>query len=189
MTRVILLALREFVIRFGGVIEGVLIGLFAGLAAIVLWSSLTRPAAATEITALSSRGAPQLSTDSILGRDLIDAAWNADQAVAIGALPADDPLPLCLHSVLQETGLETGSAGDLPAERSFAPRLSGVVSGGVVLYLKIQQAKAIASGATRLQLSNECLALVGRTMVDGLRDRRALTRGVILPLGLRALGL
>ena len=148
-----------------------------------------QPARAFGFGELTTRPAPQLSTDSILGRDLIDAAWNADQAVAIGALPADDPLPLCLHSVLQETGLETGPAADPPAERSFAPRLSGVVSGGVVLYLKIQQAKAVASGATRLQLSNECLALVGRTMVDGLRDRRALTRGVILPLGLRALGL
>jgi hypothetical protein len=124
-----------------------------------------------------------VSASSLLGKDLISAAEISDQAVLVGALPKDDPLPVCLHDALQKLGLETPPGG-AAAPQSFEAKPSGAVSAGVIIYLQIQRLKTLSAG-NGLQIDPACYSIIGRVMVDGLRDANR----AALPLGLRILGL
>jgi hypothetical protein len=122
--------------------------------------------------------------NSLVGKDLIDAASIADQAVAIGALPRDDPLPVCLHDALQKLGIEAVPGQPLATPPSFEAKAEGVISAGVILYLQLQRLKMLSTGGG-LQIDPACYAIIGRIAVDGMRD----VNRAALPLGLRVFGL
>lgn len=94
--------------------------------------------------------------DSTVATGLQNAAFNLDQAVAIGALPADDPAPVCVHGFLQQAGLE--ALPGAPPSRSYTPKVSDLISAGSVLYIRAQQARA----AGPYQPPAGCDAILGR---------------------------
>jgi hypothetical protein len=104
-------------------------------------------------------------TNQTVVTDLQSAAYNLDNAVAVGALPTDDPAPKCLHDVLVKAGIEI-PAGAVPA-KSFAPKNDGVASAGAIAYILAQQAKQIAKQG--IQVDPSCEALVGRVVIDGAK--------------------
>lgn len=93
---------------------------------------------------------------------LQDAEWNLDQAIVVGALPSDDPADACMHSALTQAGIEPGSTA-APAP-SFVPKVSDLISGGSVLYILAQQAKAVQGGGINVPVP--CEALVGKFVLD-----------------------
>lgn len=95
----------------------------------------------------------RLSPGTIIENDLTATALNLDQAVAVGALPANDPAPVCLHDLLSRTG-----AG----QETFKPQISGLISAQSVLYIKAQQIK------NRGELSASCKAIIGDIVVGRL---------------------
>lgn len=115
--------------------------------------------------------------DSTIGIGLQNAAWNLDQAIAIGVLPSDDPADLCVHAALQRAGIETTPGA--VAAKSFVPKVSDAISAGSVLYIQAKQAQGAAPGIT---ISTGCKALLGDVVLQGL----AATAGaasVVLPGG------
>lgn len=102
-------------------------------------------------------------TNSTVVTDLQDASYNLDNALAVGALAADDPAPKCLHDVLVKAGIEV-PAGSTPA-KTFVPKYGGVASTGAVAYILAQQAKAASKVGITVDVS--CEALVGRVVLDG----------------------
>ncbi len=95
--------------------------------------------------------------------DLQSATYNLDQAVAIGALPADDPAPKCLHGFLVKAGIELPAGQAAP--KSFAPKNDGLVSLGAIAYIQVQQARVMSGqGVT---VSMDCKALLGQFVLDG----------------------
>ena len=108
----------------------------------------------------TSSGVP-ISSGSILANDLQSATSNLDQAIAIGALPAGDPSATCFHSILQQAGLE--ALPGAPVQQSFAPKNDGLASLGSIIYIQIQQQKALKP----LIITSECKALVGTFVIDG----------------------
>ena len=102
-----------------------------------------------------------VSADSRVGKDLVAAAYNLDQAVAIGALKPDDPAPKCVHGVLIQAGIEVPPG--TPAPGSFTPQKEGLVSIGSIAYIKAQQLKGV-----KLVVPVDCKALIGQMVIDGL---------------------
>lgn len=109
-------------------------------------------------------------TNSTIVTDLQSAAYNLDNAVAVGALAADDPAPKCLHDVLVKSGIEA-LPGVEPA-KSFAPKHDGVASAGAIAYIITQQAKQISKNGVPVDPS--CEALVGRIVIDGAHGLKKL---------------
>jgi len=107
---------------------------------------------------------PAVDPNSALAKDLVSAAYNLDNAVLVGALPADDPAPACVHGVLINAGIELPPGTTAPA--SFEPKRDGLVSAGAIAYIKIQQLKAQSGKVLKVPVS--CKALIGQIMVDGL---------------------
>lgn len=95
----------------------------------------------------------KLSPGTIIENDLTATALNLDQAVAVGALPADDPAPICLHDLLARTG---------QGQDTFKPKISGLISAGSVGYIKAQQLK------NRGDISAACKAVIGDILVGRL---------------------
>lgn len=123
-------------------------------------------------------------TDPIAIQDLKSAASNVDQAVAIGALPKDDPAPACLHDALQKAGIELAPGQTVP--QSFKPANDGAFSLGTILYIQAQQAKAIRGQG--INVSQPCLALLGQIHLDALMATAKLgARLLPLPISLPAL--
>lgn len=112
---------------------------------------------------------------------LLDAEWNLDQAISIGALPAGDPADGCLHSALTLIGIEPGSNGQpTPAPAQFTPRISDLISGGSVLYILAQQAKQAQAGGINVPVA--CEALVGQFVIQaGALGLQAIPAASILP--------
>lgn len=108
-------------------------------------------------------GLPSIVAGKTVADDLAAAGQNLDQAVAIGILPATDPAVLCLGSVNKQVN---GTAD----AQSFAPENAGAISAGSIAYIIAQQARA----AGGIKLPVECEALVGRLVIDGMRDARKL---------------
>lgn len=104
-------------------------------------------------------------TNSTIATDLQSAAYNLDQAVAVGALTADDPAPKCVHDVLVKAGIELPAGQAAP--KSFTPKHDGVASAGAIAYILAQQAKALQG--TVGQVSPNCEALVGRIVIDSAK--------------------
>ena len=103
-----------------------------------------------------------VSADSRLGKDLLAAAYNLDNAVAIGALSPKDPAPGCVHGVLIQAGIEVPPGAPVPG--SFTPQREGLVSIGSIAYIKAQQLKSL-KGVT---VPVDCKALIGGLVIDGL---------------------
>lgn len=104
-------------------------------------------------------------TNPTIVTDLQSAAYNLDQAVAVGALTADDPAPKCVHDVLVKAGIELPAGQAAP--KSFTPKHDGVASAGAIAYILAQQAKALQG--TVGQVSPNCEALVGRIVIDSAK--------------------
>lgn len=124
---------------------------------------------------LSQVGAGQLG--GVIQQGLLDAEFNLDQAIIVGALPKDDPADACLHGALTQIGIEPkpdGTAGT-PAP-SFTPRESDLISRGSVLYIRAQQAKALAGGGG-LTVPVGCEAIIGRIMLDAAKAGGSLLPG------------
>ena len=119
---------------------------------------------ATTITGGAPGQGPAVDPSSFLAKDLIAAAYNLDQAVLVGALPADDPAPVCVHGVLINAGIELPPGTTAPA--SFEPKREGLVSSGAIAYIKLQQLKAQSGKVLKVPVS--CKALIGQIVVDGL---------------------
>jgi hypothetical protein len=95
--------------------------------------------------------------------DLQTAAKNLDAAVSAGELAKDDPAPPCLHAVLQRAGVEPAPGTATP--KPFVAQIDGLISAGSVLYVRIQQGKAILEGSSTLPAA--CKTLVGQIVIDG----------------------
>lgn len=108
---------------------------------------------------------PSIAPGKTVADDLAAAAKNLDQAVALGILPANDPAVACLGTVNKQvhSGQEV---------KSFVPDNAGAISAGSIAYILAQQARS--AGGIRLPV--ECEALVGRLVMDGMRDARQVMR-------------
>ena len=114
-------------------------------------------------TMISNSTGPSVSPTSVLGTDLVAAASNLDQAIKIGVLPANDPADLCVHNALQQVGLEVVPGTPTPA--SFEAQNKGFVSGGSIVYIRVQMLKNLKV----VGISDQCYALIGRLHVEGLK--------------------
>ena len=111
--------------------------------------------------------------------DLQSAAFNLDNAIAVGALPANDPAAACIHGVLQEAGVEVPPGSTAP--KSFTPKNDGLVSLGAIAYIQIQQAKNSAG----VVIPQDCKTIVGQFVIDGVGMVNKLAPSLLL----RSLGL
>lgn len=146
------------------------------------------PTAATKDTPVVAAPAPLpvAITNPTIIDDLKGATDNLDQAVAIGALPANDPAPKCFHDVLKQAGIEVPPGTAPPA--SFTPHKDGLASLGSILYIQIQQAKAMQNAATALQVTVDCKALLGQFVLDGAAGLNKVGKTALGLSGLGAFG-
>lgn len=131
-------------------------------------------ACATPITNNKGAGGLPISPDSGVGKDLLAAAFNLDNAIAIGVLPADDPAASCIHGVLKQAGIETPPGA--PAVASFIPEDKGAVSVGSIAYIRAQQLQ----GLKGLQVPLGCEAVIGKFVVDGLATANKVAIGSLI---------
>lgn len=131
-------------------------------------------ACATPITANKGTAGVAIPRDSTVGQDLLAAAYNLDNAMSIGALPADDPSAACIHGVLKQAGIELAPGEQEPA--SFVPKSEGVVSVGATAYIRAQQLRNLKG----IEVPVDCKALIGTFVVDGLHDARKLALPMLL---------
>lgn len=130
-------------------------------------------------TAVDAGGTPTII--GTVQQGLLDAEWNLDQAIVVGALPANDPADACLHQGLTQIGIEPNPNGQAatPAP-SFVPKISDLISAGSVLYIRAQQLKALQGGGG-LQVPVACEAVIGRFVLDaGKAGAGALPGGSII---------
>lgn len=100
-------------------------------------------------------GPSPLLADPFVKNDIASAAYNLNEAVKAGMLPANDPAVGCLAAV--------AAKADAP---TFEPKYDGLVSAGSVAYIAAQVAKK------GIQIAPECEALVGRVTIDGVKAAR-----------------
>lgn len=96
---------------------------------------------------------PTTTAGKLIVRDLKAASENLNQAVAVGALPADDPAPGCLKAAVNRFG---------DRQETFEPELAGVVSLSSVAYIQARQLE------NRAPVSQECKALLGDILLRRL---------------------
>jgi uncharacterized protein YfiM (DUF2279 family) len=89
---------------------------------------------------------------------LLDAQYNLENAVAVGALPAEDPALPCVKSVLADLGVGQGEV------QRFTPRVSELLSAASVAYIRARQLERERD--TPFKLSADCKAIVGQIMID-----------------------
>src|SRR5207302_4456941 len=106
--------------------------------------------------------------------DQQSAAFTLDTAIAIGALPANDPADKCIHEVLQQAGIEVPPGG-VPA-KTFVPKNDGAISLGTIAYISVQQSK-LAPG---LSVPQDCKTIIGQFVVDGFGALNKLVPGALL---------
>lgn len=104
-------------------------------------------------------------TNPTIVTDLQSAAYNMDNAVAVGALQANDPAPACIHDVLVKAGIEIPAGAVAP--KTFVPKNDGAASAGAIAYIIAQQAKQISK--TGVSVDPSCEALLGRVVIDGVK--------------------
>ena len=117
----------------------------------------------TDASGQTTQAPPIPIQNKTLITDLQSAAYNLDNAVAVGALPANDPAARCIHGVLQEAGIEIPPGGT--AAKSFAPKNDGLVSLGAIAYIITQQ-KNTAPGVV---VPADCKTTIGQFVIDGRR--------------------
>ena len=110
---------------------------------------------ATPISGNIARDVSAVVILPIIAEGLKEAAANFDGAVAVGALPADDPAPACVHGVLADLGLEG------PVAPSFTPHVTTPMGAASVLYIRAHQ---VQNGAPQVPAS--CKELIGGLMID-----------------------
>ena len=133
-------------------------------AALALSACQTSPVISTNPTQTAASTFAETRIGGTIITGLQDAAYNLDQAVAIGVLPMNDPAAMCVHSGLQAIGQDTTSP--TPAAPEFQTRVSDLISGGAVLYILAEQAKnAQANGGINIPLS--CEQLIGHLILTG----------------------
>jgi len=113
--------------------------------------------------------------------DLKAAAYNLDQAIAIGVLPEDDPAASCVHAVLGDLGLD--GDGTATVAQSFQPKRDGLISTGAVLYIRARQLEK-AREAGRFKLPKDCKAIIGQIVIDAAKVARRGLRSLIPGSGL-----
>ena len=118
---------------------------------------------------LSAQPVGGVLSGGIVAQDLQDASANFDGAIAIGALPADDPAAACLKKVLADLGVGG------PEPKTFEVKRSGLVSEASLIYIR---AKQLQAGAGAVEVSLECKALLGQVLIDNAKAFRRL-RGII----------
>lgn len=131
---------------------------------------------ATTTAPIAGTPAPAPAANVIV-TDIQSASFDLDQAVAVGALTADDPAPKCLHGVMTQLGIDP--ANPPAANASFTPKNDGLVSAGAILYIRAQQIKR-AGGAITVPV--DCKSLIGQLVIDaGSAQAKALPGGGLLP--------
>lgn len=173
---------NEVTTKFYALLFAVVLSALAGCASTP--DKIVSVAAFSEPTATSSAPAalpplPVQITDPGLVKKLKADAANLDQALAIGALPANDPAAPCLHDFMRRAGVE--QAPGTTAAQSFKPDPDGDAS---IVYILAQQAK-LAAAAGNIQISQSCLALVGQIHLDAIAVAAKGARGL---LGLGGIG-
>ncbi len=135
----------------------------------IRWLVLAWALALTSCQTLSGNPAADITTTAaktdlgkVVVQGLLDATYDLDQAVAVGALPKSDPAPGCFHAVLTQLGLDP--ANPAPAGSSFTPKISDLISLGSVLYVRAQQLKGAQGGG--IQVPADCKLLVAQFMLD-----------------------
>jgi len=128
---------------------------------------------ATPITGPGGTTAP---TDNIVAQGLINAAFDLDSAVQVGALSPTDPAPACVHSILLQAGLEN-PAGASVTPQSFVPKISDAISAAAVLYIRAQQVAALTNGG--LTPSPTCDQLIGSIVREAVTQFNKTTIGTI----------
>jgi hypothetical protein len=116
----------------------------------------------TDATGKATEAPPLPIRNATVVTDLQSAAYNLDNAIAVGALPANDPAAACVHGVLQEAGIEVPAGGTAP--KSFVPKNDGVVSLGAIAYIQVRQRQA--AGAITVPM--ECKTVIGQFVIDGM---------------------
>jgi hypothetical protein len=94
---------------------------------------------------------------------LLDATFNLDSAVKVGALDAIDPAPPCFHGVLQQLGIDPSLPTQGPGT-SFTPKVSDLISAGSVLYIRAQQLRKLQGAGVQTPVA--CKALIGQFLID-----------------------
>jgi hypothetical protein len=121
------------------------------------------------------------SFGGVVQQGLLDASYNLDQGVAVGALDATDPLPGCLHGVLQQLGIDPTVPAPGPG-KSFTPRVSDLISEGSVLYIRARQVQKLQGAGVQTPVA--CKASIGQLMIDaagaGLKVQPG--GGLVVPL-------
>lgn len=129
-----------------------LILIFAGCA--------TAPISADPIRDILPSGPGTLGGVVVAG--LLDATFNLDSAVKVGALDATDPAPKCFHGVLTQLGVDP--ANPVPPGQSFTPKVSDLISAGSVLYIRARQLqKAQGQGVS---VPAGCKELIAQFLLD-----------------------
>lgn len=115
-----------------------------------------------------------VASSSAVGKDLVATGHDLDNAVLVGALPANDPAVGCVHGVLKLAGLDTppctppvapATTPACPAAPpSYVPENAGAISAGAILYIHAQQLKGTGS----IVVPSDCKALIGGLVIDGL---------------------
>ena len=131
------------------------------LAAIALLAAACASTPAS-ISAVAPNQVVSLKETPTLQTDLTSAAYNLNQAVSIGVLPATDPAVTCVNDLLTKTGL----APNTTPPASFVPKNDGLASAGAIAYIIYQQQKTLSGG---LKVDPSCEALVGRIVIDGAK--------------------
>lgn len=96
--------------------------------------------------------------------DLIDNAYNLDQAQAIGIIAASSKVPACAHLVNQALGIEP--MPDAPPIQTFTPKVGGIVSAGSVAYIDALKLAAVQRNG--ITISQDCVEAWGELSLQGL---------------------
>lgn len=121
----------------------------------------TQPISAS-LTHDIAAAAPTPKVNSTISQGLIDASFNLDQAVAVGALDKTDAAPACLHSVLTQLGIDPSNPSTPAA--NFTPRESDLISAASVAYIRARQAERLQKTGFSVDMS--CKALIGQIVID-----------------------
>ena len=128
----------------------------------------------TDATGKPTAAPPIPIKNATIVTDLQSAAYNLDNAIAVGALPAGDPAAACIHGVLIEAGIEIPPGAT--AAKSFAPKNDGLVSLGAINYILIQQKNA----SPGVVVPQTCKTVIGQFVIDGMAMVNKLGAGLIL---------
>lgn len=105
-----------------------------------------------------------MPVQSITKQDLLDNAYNLDQAQAIGLITPGSNVPACAHLINQQLGVEPNPSA--PTIQSFTPMVGGVVSAASVAYINaLKLAKLKQNG---IIVPEACAAAWGEIQLQGL---------------------